>query len=125
VERKAKINTALSAARIVEDIVACKWSLSVLEAVRRGVRRPGALQRSIPGISTKVLNQRLVKMVRYRIMSKRSFGEIPPRVEYDLTQLGIRLVKILDQVEALQKELDHGYADSSRIVGIARATSRR
>lgn len=105
---KKKINSKITAARIVEDIVACKWSLSVLAGVRNGVHRPGALQRAIEGISTKVLNQRLSKMVRYGVLSKRNFPEIPPRVEYRLTRRGAKLTAILDQVERLQKDLERG-----------------
>lgn len=103
---KPKIKSSLTAARIVEDIVACKWSLSVLAGLRGGVCRPGALQRAIDGISTKVLNQRLSKMVRYGVLSKQNFPEIPPRVEYQLTPLGRKLLTILDQVESLQRELE-------------------
>ena len=91
---------------MVEDIVGCKWSLAVLGAVRRGVQRPGALEHSIDGISKKVLNQRLAKLVRYGILDKRSFAELPPRVEYGLTPFGQRLCGLLDGVEALQQEVD-------------------
>jgi len=70
------------------------------------VYRPGALQRAIGGISIKVLNQRLAKMVRCGLLSKHNFGEIPPRVEYRLTSLGGKLVAILDQVDELQRDLE-------------------
>lgn len=96
--------------------MACKWSLSVLAGIRRGVCRPGALQRAIEGISTKVLNQRLAKMVRFGLLSKHNFGEVPPRVEYRLTGFGERLVAILDQVEELQKDLDRLGATGKRSV---------
>jgi DNA-binding HxlR family transcriptional regulator len=91
---------------MVEDVVGCKWSLSVLGAVRSGVRRPGALEREIAGITTKVLNERLAKMVRFEILEKRSYPEIPPRVEYRLTRFGQRFVGILDRIDALQAELE-------------------
>lgn len=90
---------------MVEDIVGCKWSLVILEAVRRGTVRPGALQREIDGLSTKVLNERLAKMIRYGILEKTSYPELPPRVEYHLTPFGQRFVSILDQIRALQAEL--------------------
>ena len=45
-------------------------------------------------------------MVRYGVLAKRNFGEIPPRVEYRLTKFGEKLIAILDQVEALQKDVD-------------------
>ncbi len=92
--------------RMVEDVVGCKWSLSVLGQIREGIVRPGALQRSIDGLSTKVLNERLSKLVRYGILEKESFPEIPPRVEYRLTTFGGRFVRLLDEIAGLQEELD-------------------
>ena len=50
-------------ARMVEDIVGCKWSLAVLGVVRDGVCRPGAMEHAIDGLSKKVLNERLNKLV--------------------------------------------------------------
>ena len=44
---------------MVEDVVGCKWSLAVLGLVRQGVRRPSAMEHAIPGLSKKVLNERL------------------------------------------------------------------
>ena len=57
-------------ARMVEDIVGCKWSLAVLGAVRGGVCRPGAMEHAIDGLSKKVLNERLAKLVRFGILDK-------------------------------------------------------
>lgn len=91
---------------MVEDIVGCKWSLSVLGCVRAGIRRPGAIQRSVEGLSTKVMNQRLRKLARYGIVERRSYAEIPPRVEYHLTTFGRAFARLLDGVERLQAELD-------------------
>ena len=108
-EIKGKIiSSQPSVARMVEDIVGCKWSLAVLDAVRKGVIRPGAIQRSVEGLSTKVLNERLSKMIRYGILVKETFPELPPRVEYKLTQFGERFVAILDQIEILQAEASKG-----------------
>ena len=92
-------------ARMVEDIVGCKWSLAVIGAVRRGVCRPGALEHSIDGLSKKVLNERLAKLVRYGILDKRSYAEMPPRVEYRITPFGEKFCGVLDGIEALQLEL--------------------
>lgn len=92
-------------ARMVEDIVGCKWSLAVIGAVRSGICRPGALEHSIDGLSKKVLNERLAKLVRYGILDKRSYAEIPPRVEYRITAFGEKFCGLLDGIEALQREL--------------------
>lgn len=92
-------------ARMVEDIVGCKWSLAVLGEVRRGVHRPGALEHAIEGLSKKVLNERLAKLVRFGVLNKHSFAELPPRVEYRLTTFGAKFCALLDGIEALQREL--------------------
>ncbi len=96
----------VSVARAVEDIVGCKWSLEVLAAVRHGIVRPGAIQRHVEGLSTKVLNERLVKMQRYGIMKKEIFPEVPPRVEYQITPFGEQFLSILDRIEQVQSDLD-------------------
>ena len=56
---KAKINlrAGAGAARMVEDIIGCKWSLTVLGLVSDGVHRPGAMQRRVPGLTAKVLKE--------------------------------------------------------------------
>lgn len=87
------------------ELVGCKWSVEVLRRVRAGVRRPGALERAIPGISTKVLNERLAKLVRLGLLERRSYPEVPPRVEYALTGGGGRLCAILDELQRLEAEL--------------------
>jgi len=93
-------------ARMVEDIVGCKWSLAVLGAVRSGVRRPGAMEHAIEGLSKKVLNERLNKLVRFGILEKQAYPELPPRVEYRFTPFGDKFLGVLDGIESLQRELD-------------------
>jgi DNA-binding HxlR family transcriptional regulator len=92
-------------ARMVEDIVGCKWSLAVLGTVRAGVVRPGAIEHAIDGLSKKVMNERLAKLVRYGILSKTSWPERPPRVEYALTPFGARFCALLDGIDTLQREV--------------------
>jgi DNA-binding HxlR family transcriptional regulator len=92
--------------RMVEEVVGCKWSISVLSLVRSGVFRPGAIERSMPGLTTKVLNERLRKLVQFGVLTREVFPETPPRVEYKLTPFGTRFMKILDMIEELQNELN-------------------
>lgn len=87
---------------MVEDIVGCKWSLTVLDLVRRGVQRPGAMERTVPGLSTKVLNERLRKLQRFGLLEKTVYPEMPPRVEYSLTAFGARFAAVLDEIDRLQ-----------------------
>lgn len=95
-----------SVARMVESIVGCKWSLAVLGLVKRGIQRPGAMEHAIEGLSKKVLNERLRKLVRFGILERQAYPEMPPRVEYRLTPFGQRFCGLLDGIEALQHEID-------------------
>src|SRR5690606_36595316 len=77
----------------LEQVIGCKWSVSVLEAVRLGVTRPGALEKNIPGISTKVLSERLRRLTDYGLLDKKAYAEIPPRTAYSLTETGAALTE--------------------------------
>lgn len=108
-------------ARMVEDIVGCKWSLCVLDLVSRGVSRPGAMQKSIAGLTTKVLNERLRKLVRFGILERTVFAEVPPRVEYRLTPFGERFGELLERIAALESELQRHRSSTPRVRPIRRA----
>jgi DNA-binding HxlR family transcriptional regulator len=87
---------------MMETVVGCKWSLTVVDLVQRGIRRPGAMERTVEGLSAKVLNDCLRLLVSYGVLEKRSFAEIPPRVEYHFTPFGrefVEIFKILDDLE--------------------------
>lgn len=87
----------------LEQVVGCKWSVSVLMAVKEGVNRPGALEKHIQGISTKVLSERLRKLTGYKLLKKHSFPEVPPRTEYALSEKGQKLVVLLEQLHELDQ----------------------
>lgn len=100
-----KKTSGISVHAMVESIVGCKWSLHVLGQIRAGVNRPGALERTASGLTQKVLAERLNKFLRFGILEKQSFPEVPPRVEYAFTPFGRRFLTLLDEVEKLQREL--------------------
>ena len=89
----------------LEDVVGCKWSVSVLQAIGAGITRPGALERHIEGISTKVLAERLRKLTLYGLLVKRVYAEVPPRTDYALTENGQKLVNIIDQLKNLDDQM--------------------
>ena len=91
---------------LLEDVIGCRWSFSVLRAVASGVARPGALERHVAGISAKVLADRLRTFTRAGIFERVQFPEIPPRVEYRLTKFGGKFNDLLKRVEKLQAELN-------------------
>ncbi|BCX18177.1 MAG: hypothetical protein KatS3mg117_1859 [Geminicoccaceae bacterium] len=105
------------------EVVGCKWSVEVLRAIRAGVRRPGALERAIAGISTKVLNERLVKLQRLGLVERTAYPEVPPRVEYRLTAAGERLAELLDALDRLEAELPDGPQPAGAGAGSAGAAT--
>lgn len=99
--------------RRLEDVVGCKWSAAVVGALKRGVRRPGELERYIPGISTKVLTERLRKLAGYGLIVREDLSASAVlHVEYRLTPVGEKLAAIVEQLHALQAEHDRGQMES-------------
>lgn len=96
----------LPVSTMLENIVGCKWSLRVMQLIRQGSNRPGEMQRQTPGLSTKVLNERLNKLMRFGILEKTIFPVTPPHVEYQFTDFGMKFSTLLDQVAVLQKEIE-------------------
>ena len=101
-----------AAYRRLEDVVGCKWSAAVLAAIGCGVTRPGQLERFIPGISTKVLNERLRKLLDYQLITRREFTGKAQRVEYRLTANGRKLSIIIDQIRDLDEAHTTGLSPS-------------
>jgi len=101
---KKKLSSSTPVARMVEDVVGCKWSMTVLALIASGVSRPGAMQRQVEGLTAKVLNERLRKLMRYGVIEREVFAEVPPHVEYRLTDFGRRFNAIIEQIAALESD---------------------
>lgn len=99
--------------RRLEDVVGCKWSAAVLAAIGRGVTRPGQLERFIPGISTKVLTERLRKLLDCELVTRSEFPGKVQRVEYQLTETGRKLAGLLEQLRDLDEEHTRRNSDRS------------
>jgi DNA-binding HxlR family transcriptional regulator len=87
----------------VEDIsqelmgyIADKWTLVVLEELHdHGVMRFNELRKAVPGISQKMLTQTLRQMERNGLVSRKVYAVIPPKVEYQRTELGLSLGPVI------------------------------
>jgi DNA-binding HxlR family transcriptional regulator len=90
----------------VEAVFGCKWSIRILELIRSGITRPGEIERSLTGLTTKVQHHYFRRMVSLGILRRDVFAEVPPRVEYRLTPFGERFVPMLNQISKLQNELE-------------------
>jgi DNA-binding HxlR family transcriptional regulator len=92
--------------RILKRLLGCKWSFSIFPLLRAGINRPGAIERSIDGMTAKVLGECLRKNVSLGLLEKKTFPEIPPRVEYHFTAFGRRFLKMFAVVESFQAEIE-------------------
>ena len=101
-----RVSAPERSARMVETIYGCKWSLTVYRLLANGVNRPGEMVRSVDGLTTKVLNDCLRKNLDFGIINRVAYPEIPPRVEYEITAFGRKFIRILDQIESLQHEIE-------------------
>ncbi len=99
----------ISVPYMLEQILGCKWSVALLQLCARGYKRPRDFLKQCTSLSAKVMYERLNKMMRFGILERRVFGEKPPiRVEYHLTPLGLRFIKIIEEIQKLQEELQKG-----------------
>jgi DNA-binding HxlR family transcriptional regulator len=100
---------SIPVASMVESIIGCKWSVRLLQLCAEGYSRPSALLRACPGLSAKVMNERLRKMIRFGILQRTVCGEKPPvEVKYHLTPFGLRFMGLIDEVRRLQEAVDQG-----------------
>ncbi len=80
------------------NLLSGKWTLMILFQINDKVMRYGELKRAVPGISEKMLIQELNMLVENKLVSKKAYPEIPPKVEYRLTELGLKTLPIVDQL---------------------------
>ncbi len=80
--------------------VSGRWKLMILWRIREHVGRFGELMRSIPGISKKMLNQQLKELERDGFINRKIYAEMPPRVEYSLTELGRSFLPVLEHIKS-------------------------
>jgi DNA-binding HxlR family transcriptional regulator len=83
------------AVREVLDRIGDKWSLLIIGTLRHGPMRFGEIQTTVAGISQRMLTLTLNRLVNDSLVTRTAFPEIPPRVEYDLTELGRTLLPLV------------------------------
>src|SRR5213079_1852830 len=107
------------------DIVCGKWTLLVIRDLAEGRSRFCELERSLEGISPRTLSLRLRALEEEGIVERQTFPEVPPRVEYALTDKGRALVPLIEDMRSYGEEW-LGSADAAvtaasltRAVGVA------
>jgi DNA-binding HxlR family transcriptional regulator len=96
------------------DVVCGKWTLLLVRDLAGGCSRFCELERSLAGISPRTLSLRLRALEDEGIVARHTYPEVPPRVEYALTEKGLALLPIIDDMRAYGEEWlgQDGRADS-------------
>ena len=80
-------------------LISDKWKVLILRDLMPGTKRFGELMRSLRGVSQKVLTAQLRQMEDSGLLTRTVYPEVPPRVEYSLTELGRSLKPVLDAMQ--------------------------
>ena len=80
------------------QLIGDKWKILILRDLLTGTKRFGQLKKSVTGITQKVLTSNLRDMESSGLLTREVFPEVPPRVEYTLTDTGYSLEPILDSM---------------------------
>ena len=81
------------------SLIGDKWKVLILRDLMPGTKRFGELKRSIGSVSQKVLTAQLRQMEESGLVNRQVYAEVPPRVEYSLTETGRSLKPILDAMQ--------------------------
>jgi DNA-binding HxlR family transcriptional regulator len=90
----ANVYSAVCPSRRVMAVLAEKWTLLIVAQLADGPKRTAEIRRCVEGISEKMLIQTLRKLESFGLVSRKSYPEVPPRVEYRLTTLGRSLARL-------------------------------
>lgn len=80
------------------DVIGGKWKPIIIWLLIQDTKRFGDLHRSIPGITIKVLSRHLKELETDGIIQRKAYPEVPPRVEYSLTEKGRSLTAIMESL---------------------------
>lgn len=86
------------------EIVCGKWTMLVIRDLAEGVSRFCELERSLAGISPRTLSLRLRALEEEGVVARRTYPEVPPRVEYALTEKGRALIPIVESMRSYGRE---------------------
>ena len=89
------------------DVVCGKWTLLVIRDLAEGRSRFCELERSLAGISPRTLSLRLRALEEHGIVERQTYPEVPPRVEYALTDKGRALVPLIEDMRRFGREWLH------------------
>lgn len=110
---KVSCNNYQCEIEVVLEIISGKWvSLILWTLGTEGVKRFGELKKLLPGVTQKMLTQQLRMLEKNDIITRKIYPEVPPIVEYDLTEIGRRLIPVLRELDLWGKAyIEHRKTD--------------
>ena len=106
---------------LVKEVLYGKWKIHLIYFISQGINRPSELQRKIPGATRRVLNVQLNQLEDHELVCKKIYAELPPRVEYSLTEFG---QSVLPVITALGKWGDDHQKHLRKVIEDSHALSR-
>lgn len=85
-------------------LTGCKWKILILRDLLEGTKRFGELKKSVKGITQKVLTSKLREMEESGLVERKIYPQIPPKVEYTLTDVGYSLRPVIDALKSWGKD---------------------
>lgn len=86
------------------SVIGGKWKPVIIFCIANGVDRFGAMQRAVPGITKQMLTKQLRELEADGILTRTVYAEVPPRVDYALTETGRSLLPIIERMKAWGQE---------------------
>ena len=85
-------------------MLGCKWKVLIIRELLTGTKRFGELKRAVTGITQKVLTSKLREMEELGLLEREVYPQIPPKVEYTLTDIGYSLRPVLESLKCWGKD---------------------
>ncbi|RYD59488.1 MAG: transcriptional regulator [Sphingobacteriales bacterium] len=99
-QEERKIQIDLDCGLNIFNLVAGgKWKACILKYISNGTKRPHELHKAMPYAAPRVLNMQLKELLEYKLVVKEVYPELPLRVEYELTEMAVSLLPLIDAME--------------------------
>lgn len=85
--------------RLTKEVLNGKWKPALLKAISLDIKRPSEILRLLPDATLRVLNVQLKELEHHGMLEKKIYPQLPPKVEYSLTGLGLSIMPIIDAMD--------------------------
>lgn len=91
----------------VQKIIHGKWAMVIVYYLSKGTLRFGELSKKMPQVTQVNLTKELRILEKYRLVYREVYREVPPKVEYSLTDIGLKFMPVIEALEAWAIEYEH------------------